>query len=114
MRTNVRASDIDPVTLDAHIPQHPLQHRIGTMPEDERVRENRLRRKIGRMGYILMKSRARDPDALTYGGFQIVDPETKGLAAGWGNANRGYALDLDDVEAWIREATAADHQEGQR
>jgi hypothetical protein len=71
------------------------------MSEEEKVRENRLRRKIERMGYMLMKSRARDPDALTYGGFQIVDPETKMLIAGWGNAERGYALDLDGVEAWI-------------
>jgi hypothetical protein len=73
------------------------------MSEDDKVRENRLRRKLERMGYRLMKSRARDPDALTYGGFQIIDPDSKGLVAGWGNAHRGYAFDLDDVEAWIAE-----------
>jgi hypothetical protein len=71
------------------------------MPEDQKVRENRLRRKLGRMGYVLTKSRARDPDALTYGGYQIVDGQSGALVAGWGNAERGYALDLDDAEAWI-------------
>ena len=72
------------------------------MPSDK-VREDRCRRKLARMGYQLMKSRARDPDALTYGGYQIIDPEINGLVAGLGNANRGYAFDLDDVEEWIKE-----------
>jgi hypothetical protein len=49
-----------------------------------------------------MKSRARDPRGLTYGGYQIVDPTTGGIAAGWGNANRGYGLHLDDVERWAK------------
>jgi len=74
-----------------------------TMLDDSKVRENRLRRKLDRMGYRLTKSRVRDPDALTYGGYQIEDIQTGGVVAGWGNANRGYALDLDEVEVWIRE-----------
>jgi hypothetical protein len=37
---------------------------------------------------------------LTHGGYQILHPAHGGLVAGWGNANRGYALDLDDVEEW--------------
>jgi hypothetical protein len=48
-----------------------------------------------------MKSRARDVNAMTYAGYQIADLQTGGLVAGSGNANRGYALDLDDVETWI-------------
>jgi len=67
------------------------------------VREDRLRRQLDRMGYKLMKSRARDQRDITYGGYQIVDIQTNGLSAGWGNANRGFALDLDEVEAWISE-----------
>jgi hypothetical protein len=78
------------------------------MAETEKVRENRLRRKLDRMGLRLMKSRARDPDALTYGGYQIVDVETGGAVAGWGNANRGYALDLDGVEGYLRDVAHDD------
>jgi hypothetical protein len=72
------------------------------MPSDK-VREDRFRRELDRMGYRLMKSRARDPRDLTFGGYQIVDVETNGLTAGWGNANRGFAFDLDDVEEWIKQ-----------
>jgi hypothetical protein len=53
------------------------------------------------MGYRLMKSRARDPDDLTYGGYHIVDVQINGLVAGHGNAGRGYALTLGDVQEWI-------------
>jgi hypothetical protein len=47
--------------------------------------------------------RARDPRDLTHGGYQIVDAQRNFLVAGHGNAGRGYALDLEDVEAWIAE-----------
>lgn len=74
------------------------------MMSTDKVRENRFRRELDRMGFQLMKSRARDVNALTYAGYQIADLQTGGLIAGSGNADRGYALDLDDVEAWIRDA----------
>lgn len=67
----------------------------------DKVREDRFRRELYRMGYGLMKSRARDPNDLTYGGYQIIDLEINGLVAGLGNANRGFAFNLDDVEQWI-------------
>lgn len=67
----------------------------------EKVMENRLRRMLERRGYRLMRSRARDPRDLTFGGYQIVDVQTGGVVAGYGNANRGYSLDLDEVEAWL-------------
>lgn len=70
----------------------------------DKVREALCRRQLDRMGYKLMKSRARDPNALTYGGYQIIDVETTGLAAGWGNAERGYAFDLDHVVEWTADA----------
>lgn len=65
------------------------------------MRENRLRRAADRQGYRLIKSRARDPRDLTYGGYQLVNIETGGVDAGFGNAGRGYAFDLDEVEAWL-------------
>jgi hypothetical protein len=82
--------------------QYILHHPSGdkNMTADK-VRENRLRRKLDRMGYRLEKSRARDPDAITYGGFQIIDHQAGGVVAGWGNANRGFAFTLDDVERWV-------------
>jgi hypothetical protein len=73
------------------------------MPE-EKVRENLARRQLDRMGYKLMKSRARDSRGLTFGGYQIIDVEGGGVVAGYGNASRGYAYDLKDVEAWIADA----------
>jgi hypothetical protein len=30
-----------------------------------------------------------------------MDVQINGVVAGVGNASRGYALDLEDVEAWI-------------
>ena len=42
------------------------------MGPSEKPREDRLRRKLGRMGYRLMKSAARDPDNITFGGYMIV------------------------------------------
>jgi hypothetical protein len=75
------------------------------MTAAEKVLENRLRRKLDRMGYRLMKSRARDPDDITYGGYQIVDVQINGLVAGNGNAGRCYALDLAGVQEWIEWAT---------
>jgi hypothetical protein len=71
------------------------------MTDTEKVLENRLRRKLDRMGYRLMKSRARDPDDLTFGGYQIVDVQINGLVEGHGNAGRGYGMTLDDVQEWI-------------
>jgi hypothetical protein len=69
----------------------------------EKTREDRLRRQLDRRGYALQKSAARDPHSLTSGGYQIIDLQTRGLVAGWGNANRGYAFSLDDVQSWLTE-----------
>jgi hypothetical protein len=68
----------------------------------EKTRENLARRRLDRRGLKLMKSRARDPRDLTYRGYQIVDVVNGGgVVAGWGNADRGYALDLAAVEQWL-------------
>lgn len=69
----------------------------------DKVREDRFRRALDRRGLKLMKSRARDVRDITYGGYQITDVQTGGVVAGWGNANRGYAFTLDDVETWLTE-----------
>ena len=74
----------------------------------EKVLENRLRRQLQRMGYRLMKSRARDPYDITFGGYQVVDIRTNGLSGGHGNAGRGYGFTLDDVLDWITSMTTGD------
>jgi hypothetical protein len=43
---------------------------------EEKVRENRLRRMARRQGMALVKSRTRDPRALDFGGFMLVEPNT--------------------------------------
>jgi hypothetical protein len=77
--------------------------RTAPIPEarygPDKVRENRLRRAAERQGLALMKSRRRDPRALGYGRYMIVDPATNTVLAGELDSPR--ALDLDAVEAWL-------------
>jgi hypothetical protein len=65
----------------------------------EKVRENRLRRILSRRGYILMKSRRRDPRALDYGYYRIIYPNTNFVIAG--GQGPGFSFTLDDVEDWL-------------
>ena len=62
-----------------------------------KTKENRLRRKADRYGWHLSKSRRRDPDALDYGMYAILDNQTGATvhATGWFT----HCLTLDDVEA---------------
>lgn len=62
----------------------------------DKVRENRLRRMASRQGLALVKSRRRDPRALDYGTYCLVNVQTNAIVAG-GEVN-GYGLTLDDVE----------------
>jgi hypothetical protein len=57
----------------------------------EKVRENRLRRMAGRQGLQLLKSRRRDPRALDYGRYWLVDASGVEVATG----------DVDAIEAWL-------------
>ena len=41
--------------------------------KDKKVRENRLRRKAARQGLTLTKSRLRDPDAVLYGTYMLME-----------------------------------------
>jgi hypothetical protein len=60
------------------------------------------------MGYHLMKSRARDPYDITFGGYQILDIRTNGLAGGM--VMRAAATDLRwmTVQDWIMSMTTGD------
>lgn len=69
------------------------------MSENEKVRENRLRRKAGRQGLQLLKSRRRDPDAMDYGCYALADVSTNGAVFGFGTF--GFEASLDDIEAFL-------------
>lgn len=69
---------------------------LSGMTDDEKVRENRLRRMAARQGLTLQKSRARDNRSLTYGTYWLLDASTRGVVAG--DTQQGYGLSLDDVE----------------
>jgi hypothetical protein len=60
----------------------------------ERVRELRLRRMAERQGLALHKSRRRDPRAIDYGRYWLVDVRTNVLV---GPETR----DLDDIERYL-------------
>lgn len=71
------------------------------MTEDDKVRENRLRRVAERRGFRLEKSRRRDPNAIDYGGYMLIDAFRE--AAVLGSAPYAYSSDLDEIEAYLDE-----------
>lgn len=67
----------------------------------DKVRENRIRKKADRMGYRLVKSRSRDPDAVDFGLYGLVDVGTNvvvnpPIAQRW-----VCSWTLDEVEDWL-------------
>jgi hypothetical protein len=70
---------------------------------EDKNRENRLRRMAARQGIRLVKSRRRDPQALDYGQFWLVDIEANLQLTGG-----QFGISLDKVEDWLTaEETAA-------
>jgi hypothetical protein len=68
----------------------------------EKTRENRLRRKARRCGYELQKSRTRDPHALGFGLYALIDPQTGGTVNPWLAGGLSiHSWFLDDVEHWL-------------
>lgn len=70
----------------------------------DKIRENRLRRVAARRGKMLVKSRRRDPEALDYGLYVLVE-DCKGNRVGphgGGEAmalfRNGWGTDLDGIE----------------
>jgi hypothetical protein len=56
----------------------------------EKIRENRLRRMADRQGLRLVKSRRRDPRAIGYGTYTLIDLTD--------NTTVGDGMTIDDVE----------------
>ena len=77
------------------------------MGTDEKVRENRLRRMAERQGLELRKSRRRDPRAIDYGTYMLVNAEINGVVAGAAGTG-GPNFTLDDVETYLTRAVGRD------
>lgn len=69
---------------------------VSSMTDDDKVRENRLRRMAVRQGLILQKSRLRDSRAIGYGTYQLASAATNAVEVAGSPA--GYGLSLDEVE----------------
>ncbi|WP_336158207.1 hypothetical protein [Amycolatopsis sp. VC5-11] len=69
------------------------------MDREEKARENRLRRAADRQGLILVKARVRDPRALGYGLYSLID-DTAGnrYPTAQARQSRYCTLTLDNVE----------------
>jgi len=65
----------------------------------EKVRENRLRRMAGRQGMRLEKSRRRDPRAVDFGGYMLVDIRLNAVICGSGAFP--YSADMDEIEQYL-------------
>jgi hypothetical protein len=67
------------------------------MTEAKKVRENRARRAAQRQGLRLEKARSRDPRAVDFGTYHLVNTETNTLECH--GLPRGFGLNLDEIEA---------------
>jgi len=66
---------------------------------DEKVRENKLRRMADRQGLQLIKSRRRDPRAIDYGGYMLIEARTNAIVLG--GTPSAYCATIDDVEKFL-------------
>lgn len=67
----------------------------------DKIRENRLRRAAERQGLLLQKSRRRDPRAVDFGTYMLVDANTNAVVAS--GLQSGYGLSLDEIEEELSE-----------
>jgi hypothetical protein len=71
------------------------------MDEHTKVRENRLRRMAARQGYRLLKNPRRDPRAVDYGSYMLVDAHAGNFVADFGWDHPSTGNHLDEVEEWL-------------
>ncbi len=67
----------------------------------ERSREQRLRRMADRQGLRLVKSARRDPRAIDYGMYMLVDQLTNNVVSGTGALGRA-SMTMDAVEIYLK------------
>ncbi len=61
-----------------------------------KIRENRARRMAQRQGLQLIKSRRRDPRAIDFGGFMLVNAYTNSVAEG--GSPWPFSMSIDQIE----------------
>jgi hypothetical protein len=76
------------------------------MDQDQKVRENRLRRAAKRQGYLLVKSRRRDPRAIDYGLYVLVGDSANKYGrrsdqAAVSEFANSHGMTLDEVEEYL-------------
>lgn len=81
------------------IPEREEIHRMSD--QEYKVLENRMRRAADRQGLRLEKSRARDPRALDYGTYQLVDQRNNSVVMKDWELPRGFGLNLHDVGRYL-------------
>jgi hypothetical protein len=64
------------------------------MADADKVRQNRLRRAAARQGLKLVKSARRDPRALDYSTWTIINSQTNAV-------EKGDRLSIDEVEQFL-------------
>lgn len=71
---------------------------------EDKVRENRLRRAAGRQGLLLVKSRRRDPKAIGYGRYILIEDTTGNRLpdAETRQKHEDFVYTLDDVERVLK------------
>ena len=74
------------------------------MADEEKVRENLVRRMLARQGYTLSKSKTRDPRAWDFGVYLITHRLAGGTDSG---VIAAYCGSLDEAEEWAREGDRA-------
>ena len=74
----------------------------------EKARESRLRSRVRGRGFVLRKSRCRNPDVFEYGLFRIDDPYCNCVLVGASPCD--HSMTLDEVEDWLDQI--AEEKEG--
>ena len=64
-------------------------------------RRNRLRRMAARQGLRLSASRRRDPNAIDYGLYALIDPQTNGMVNPALAGRFVHSWTLEDVEDYL-------------
>ncbi|MFB0875342.1 MULTISPECIES: hypothetical protein [unclassified Sphingobium] len=71
----------------------------GPFSDSLKVRENRLREAAKRQRAFLKKSRTRDPRAIDYGGYMLVEGDSNSVLVG--AEPYPFSADLDEIETWL-------------
>ena len=73
------------------------------MNNKEKIQENRIRRRLDRLGYKLVKSTAKDPSVPGYDLYQVINLSSGGCDFGYEGFNGAPSATLDEVEEWLND-----------